>query len=194
MSRGNDRVTCFLNAWWGSPTASWPPPSNINPIMLSIHIAQGMKASGQNILTTSRNKHHLDVVTMTLLISLEHGIEAYFSGCLTLLINNPNVRRKRTENIYLVDVKSEFTKFLQLEVQEKAVTVTHNMMGTNKYDSLARFTTAYQLMEMYASAKLVVTQRIHYAFPWEHQLSSSILLQCLGEEELKQRVPHVLLD
>ena len=43
MSRGNDKVTCFFNAWWGSPKANWPPPSNINPIMLSIHIAQGMK-------------------------------------------------------------------------------------------------------------------------------------------------------
>ena len=52
MSRGNDRVTCFFNAWWGSPMASWPPPSNINPIMLSIHIAEGMKTSGQKVLTT----------------------------------------------------------------------------------------------------------------------------------------------
>jgi len=33
------------------------------------------------------------------------------------------------------------------------------------YDSLARFTAAYQLMEMYASAKLVATQRIHCALP-----------------------------
>jgi len=94
-----------------------------------------------------------------------HGIEAYFSGCLTLLIKNPNIGRRHTENIYLVDVKSEFTQILPLEVQEKAITVTHNMKDTNMYDSLARFTAAYQLMETYASAKLVITQRIHCALP-----------------------------
>ena len=73
--------------------------------------------------------------------------------------------RRCTENIYLVHVKSEFTQFLPLEVQEKAITVTHDMKSTNMYDSLARFTAAYQLMEMYASAKLVVTQCIHCALP-----------------------------
>jgi len=73
--------------------------------------------------------------------------------------------RRCTENIYLVHVKSEFTQFLPLEVQEKAITVTHDMKSTNMYDSLARFTAAYQLMEMYASAKLVVTQHIHCALP-----------------------------
>jgi len=81
------------------------------------------------------------------------------------LIKNPNIGRRRTENIYLVDVKSKFKQILPLEVQEKAITVTHNMKGTNMYDSLARFTAAYQLMEMYASAKLVVTQHIHCALP-----------------------------
>ena len=65
----------------------------------------------------------------------------------------------------MVDVKSEFTQILPLEVQEKAITVTHNMKDTNMYDSLARFTAAYQLMETYASAKLVITQRIHCALP-----------------------------
>ena len=81
------------------------------------------------------------------------------------MIKNPNIGRRRTENIYLVDVKSEFTQILPLEVQEKAITVTHNMKDTNMYDSLARFTAAYQLMETYASAKLVITQRIHCALP-----------------------------
>ena len=73
--------------------------------------------------------------------------------------------RRRTENIYLADVKSEFAQFLSLEVQEKAITVMHDMKGSNMYDILARFTAAYQLMEMYASAKLVVTQHIHCALP-----------------------------
>jgi len=85
MSRGNNRVTCFFNAWWGSKRASWPPPSNINPIMLSIHIANGIK----NIWSKNIDylKKHApfgcrDYVTLDYF--RKHGIEAYFSGCLTL--------------------------------------------------------------------------------------------------------------
>ena len=164
MSTGNDRVTCFFNGWWGSPNASGPPPSNLNPIMLSIHVAQGM----QNIWSK-----HIDFLKKqapfgcrdydTLDFFRKHGIEAYYSGCLTLLIRNPSTGKNRTENVYLVDVKTEFMKILPLEVQEKAIIVTQDMKGTNKYDSLAQFTAAYQQMEMYATAKLVVTQRIHSA-------------------------------
>ena len=126
-----------------------------------------------------------------------HGVEAYFSGCLTLLIKNPNIGRRRTENIYLVDVKSEFTQILPLEVQEKAITVTHNMKDTNMYDSLARFTAAYQLMETYASAKLVITQRIHCALPCVAMGTPVIFINSPvmpGGEVQKLRVPHVQLD
>ena len=78
------------------------------------------------------------------------------------MLNNLNVDRERTDNIYLVDVKHEFKRYLPSDIQEKAIPVTHNGRNTN---NLARFTAAYQLIEMYASAKLVITQRIHCALP-----------------------------
>ena len=50
-------------------------------------------------------------------------------------------------------------------MQDKAIRVAHRL--SLKFDNLARFTEAYRLVEMYASAKLVIThvQRIHCALP-----------------------------
>jgi lipopolysaccharide biosynthesis glycosyltransferase len=31
------RVQVFFNAWWGTPTMTWPPPQYIDPISLSMH-------------------------------------------------------------------------------------------------------------------------------------------------------------
>ena len=39
------------------------------------------------------------------------------------------------------------------------------MKGSGKQNSLERFSAAYELIEKYASAKLVITQRIHCALP-----------------------------
>ena len=93
-----------------------------------------------------------------------HGVKAYFSGCLTLMLKNPNVGQ-RSEHIYITNVSQHLVKLLPLTVQEKATYLEHNMKGSERLDSLSRFSAAYQLMQKYGSAKLVVTQRIHCALP-----------------------------
>lgn len=39
-SRPDDgrRVQVFFNAWWGTPTMTWPPPKYIDPITISMHV------------------------------------------------------------------------------------------------------------------------------------------------------------
>ena len=162
-SERKEQITVFFNAWWGAGHANWPPPSNVHPIMLSIHIEGSMTRLWEHNIDYLEGRGPIgcrDHATLDLLRS--HGVEAYFSGCLTLLMNNPNVNRKRTDNIYLVDVKSMFLAYLPSDIREKAISVTHNMRGKGNLD---RFAAAYQLMEMYGSAKLVITQRIHCALP-----------------------------
>ena len=40
-SKGEQKITTFFNAWWGDPYSSWPPPINIEPIMISVHVDSG---------------------------------------------------------------------------------------------------------------------------------------------------------
>ena len=163
-SQSSSKVLAFFNAWWGSSKATWPPPSNVDPIMSSIHIGEGMKKHWARHVDYLKQRAPIgcrDYGTQKYLSHL--GVNAYFSGCLTLLLENPNISGKRTDNIYIVDVKDSLIELLPLEVQEKAIQVSHDI--SLKADNLARFTEAYRLVEMYASAKLVITQRIHCALP-----------------------------
>ena len=163
-SQSSSKIIAFFNAWWGSWKATWPPPSNVDPIMLSIHIGVGMHKHWAGHIEYLKQRAPIGCRDYGTLKFLRHlGVNAYFSGCLTLLLENPNISGKRTDNIYIVDVKDSLVKLLPIDVQVKAIRVAHNI-GRN-VDSLARFTEAYRLMELYASAKLVITQRIHCALP-----------------------------
>ena len=169
LSAGDQNITTFFNAWWGDKHSSWPPPATIDPIMLSVHVDVHMRdlwAQSKEYLEGKAPIGCRDHSTLDFFKTL--SIEAYFSGCLTLLLKNPNIYSNssgRNDDIYLVDVKSEFVDLLPIEIQEKAVNLTHRMQGIRRYNNLARFTAAYELMEKYASAKLVITQRIHCALP-----------------------------
>ena len=158
---GTYNITAFFDTWWGAR----PPPNTIHPIMLSMQIEKSMQ---KNI-----SKHNIEYLKARAPIGCrddsslnflkERGVEAYFSGFLTLLINNPNINGLRTDNIYLVDVNPKLVKLLPMEIQKKGIPIEHSMKGEERSYSFSRFTAAYKLIEMYGRAKLVITQRVHAA-------------------------------
>ena len=156
-------VISFLNAWWGTPSAEWPPAENIDPIMLSMQIGEGMKPAISKNIEYLRKKSPIGCRDATCIEFLKkQGVDAFFSGCLTLLMN-PTKHNERSENIYFVDVNDEVKKLLPLEIQKKGILLEHMMKGTNRYNKFARAKAAYNLIENYSKAKLVITQRIQSA-------------------------------
>ena len=156
-------VTIFFNAWWGDVAMNWPPPSNVHPIMTSVHIEstiQGKWGNKIDYLNINAPIGCRDFGTLDFL--RKKNVDSYFSGCLTLMLKNPIVAKERTNKIYLVDVKNEIKELLPAEIQKNGIPVKHYV---HTKDSLQRFTDSFKLIESYASAKLVVTQRIHCALP-----------------------------
>ena len=156
-------VTIFFNAWWGDVAMNWPPPSNVHPIMTSVHIEgtiQGKWGNKIDYLNANAPIGCRDFGTLDFL--RKKNVDSYFSGCLTLMLKNPIVAKERTNKIYLVDVKKEINELLPAEIQKNGIPVKHYV---HTKDSLQRFTDSFKLIESYASAKLVVTQRIHCALP-----------------------------
>ena len=156
-------VTIFFNAWWGDVAMNWPPPSNVHPIMTSVHIEGTIQRKWGNkidYLNANAPIGCRDFDTLDFL--RKKNVDSYFSGCLTLMLKNPIVAKERTNKIYLVDVKKEINELLPAEIQKNGIPVKHYV---HTKDSLQRFTDSFKLIESYASAKLVVTQRIHCALP-----------------------------
>ena len=165
-NENNDQhIEAFFNAWWGDGRAKWPPQSNIDPIFLSVHINDDMKPIWKKDVDYLLPRAPIgcrDLSTVDFLTKL--GVSAFFSGCMTLMIQW-KADRPKTGEILIVDVKNEFYQALPAEIKEKGTRVEHNLDLRFVKFSESRFTEAFKYIDRYSRAKLVITQRIHCALP-----------------------------
>jgi hypothetical protein len=121
-----DAVKAIMNGWYMHKPENWPPAEQIDPLLVSMHI----NASVYDAMTTPESiayfkKHQpigcRDKGTEALLKS--KGVDAYFSGCLTLTLGDTYKRKEEniTDDIYFVDplfhympLKTMLTNFQKL--------------------------------------------------------------------------------
>ncbi len=116
---------CIMNGWYGA--GMLPPNDNIIPFYISIHISK------PDVLTSELADHFKlhqpigcrDRSTLALLQS--KGIEAYYSGCLTLTFQTN--RQKRLGGIYLADIDEGGLELIPEDIKQRAVTVYY---GTSR--------------------------------------------------------------
>lgn len=102
-----DETKLITNGWFTHKPKTWIPHPNIKPLFISFHInkyAQDDMLSHQGIEYLKKfspigcRDYH---TTQTL---QENGIDAYFSGCLTLTLDKYKVNdNEKSNNIYIVD-------------------------------------------------------------------------------------------
>lgn len=162
-SKSYHTITTFFNAWWASRHAKWPPPQNIDPILFSIHIGVPMQPqwrSNSRYLMERAPIGCRDYGTVHFFSKL--SVPAYFSGCMTLMLQ---MKSERTEEIFITDVKEEYFTMLPKIIKEEGIRLNHFMTGDGRWVGEGRFIEGYKMLERYARAKLVITQRIHCALP-----------------------------
>ncbi|XP_064387642.1 uncharacterized protein LOC135335898 isoform X2 [Halichondria panicea] len=163
-TKKDQAVTVFFNAWWGDGRASWPPPPNVHPLLVSIHIHLRMAAQWRKNVAYTMERAPIgcrDTGTLKMLTDLH--VPAYFSGCMTLMLQVKS--KKKTNEIFIVDVKEEYFQMLPKKIRDRGIRVKHNLEGKARTISQGRFTVAFDIIERYSRAKLIITQRIHSALP-----------------------------
>ena len=171
-TRGNHTV--FFNAWWGYKRLRWPPPQNIDPVMVAVHTEKRFReviSPSKEAIDFLKSRAPIgtrDVVTRRFLESL--GVQSFFSGCMTLFlrIRNPPPLDKRMNNtIYITDLSNKYVKLLPRKIINTAKFVKHETSNDRNLElwTQERFVDAYKILEKYSTAKLVITQRIHAALP-----------------------------
>jgi hypothetical protein len=189
-----------MNGWFTHNVTDWVPSDKITPLFVSFHMnntAAPYMLSEKGIAYLKKHQPIgcRDQFTADTLV--KHGIEAHFTGCLTLTLDTYKVADdKRDDAIYIVDplynyprpekvfynfketVKSvlngkafqlkkkqkHLKKFIDQSVLEKAVFINQEPTS-NTYTDEEKFAMAEDLMHKYATAKLVITSRIHCALP-----------------------------
>jgi hypothetical protein len=192
-----DSMKMIMNAWYMDIPENFPPSKDIEPLYVSIHINSTIVDKIFNPESIAHFKKFQpigcrDFYTRDLLIS--KGIDAYYSGCMTLTLGETYKRNNVTDDVYFIDVMYDSMTLPELIRQPlrfgkrilngRAFEFTHRNKVLRKYfeDELienAKFETqiipyisaeegfklADDFLKRLANAKLVVTSRIHTALP-----------------------------
>lgn len=179
QSENNEPVAVIMNAWYMWHKWHWPPSRCIVPDMVGFHYAdhQLAKQPGSPIkyeFLTGIGGDYLraygpvgtrDYFTRDQLQA--NGIDAYFSGCITLTL--PQMPKKDLGRyICLVDVDKRVANKIQKQMKNSGIEVrvmTHNKKRNPSEPWEERQEKIKERLTIYQNAICVVTKRLHCALP-----------------------------
>lgn len=165
----------ILNGWFMHRPEHWPPSPNLDPLLISFHLTRDAHAGFNKLMIPPPStilcesgreylKKHSPIGTRdldTLKQLQESGIDAYFSGCLTLTLQPPpGIARK--EIVYAVDIDEDLRNHFEIKYGIPIIPLTHRCVVD---DIATRFEFAQSLLRRYAEARAVITSRLHCALP-----------------------------
>lgn len=104
--QSDEKVNTIMNAWFMHHPENFPPSTSINPLYISFHISEKIADKLLTPKTIAHLKEHIpigcrDTATRDLL--QQHGIDSYFSGCLTMTLGRKYLSKEKDDTIYFVD-------------------------------------------------------------------------------------------
>ena len=180
-------VKLIMNGWFSHDPYSFCPPDNIEPLFISFHCANEIiiklnQAYFKKFQPIACRDQH------TVRLFSKYGIDAYFSGCLTLTFDEVT---STSQNIYLADVLKK-PGYIQVDPAgysklSNAIIVPHELLtymklfkkgftSSNKFynwiywtltknNPILKLRIAQELLNKYGEAELVITSRLHCALP-----------------------------
>lgn len=171
-SKSSEKVKLIMNAWWMWDCAHFPPSEDIDPLFVSFHLREQIREKLSDKFMTEKvidyfKKHEpigcRDTGTAKYLQS--YGIDAYFSGCITMTLE-PNRKIKETRGgdyILCVDVPEDMFQAVK-EKAEKPVYSVSRMLSP-AFTGVNRFGVAKYMLYLYHNAACIITPRLHVALP-----------------------------
>lgn len=157
-------VRSILNGWFCHSPDRFEPHPRLEPMLVSLHVTGAAQRRFAEPAVVSFLKRHgpvgtRDLYTLRFLEGL--GVPAYFSACLTLTLERPDV--PDTGQIVLNDVPPAVVARIRETTTRDIVLTTH--VGFPAHSPHLRFERAASLLNVYAGAHAVVTTRLHCAMP-----------------------------
>ena len=168
-----DDINLIMNGWFMTHPENWPPSKHIRPLITSFHI----NGSVENQMLSEESIRYLkshepigcrDSHTCDLLSS--KGVDAFFSGCLTLTLGNTYKHDGSSGKVLFVNVLDEFKSLSELILHPRT---TYGRIKSGLFrDAFYKRRKADNLLDMadaflkqLAAAKFVVTSKLHTALP-----------------------------
>ena len=171
------RTVLLMDGWFSHLPENWPPSKHVEPLFVSFHIApQHAQLAADRHFDYFKRVEPIgcrDLHTVRLFENL--GIQALFSGCLTLSLQN--AMPARTKSVYLVDTHlappdasgyppcypEALAKLVPKRILDEAEYIEHDAPRQYRNDHVYKLNRARDLIDAYSRARLVITSRLHCA-------------------------------
>lgn len=168
-------ITVIMSGWFLHDWGKFPPSEKINPIFVSIHIAHEIVI--KNNIEYFKKYQPIgcrDIATLNKF--KKYGIDAYFSCCFTLLLNDSESIKYKNEyhKKYLVDIHKEWqpdigNAKMDIDLDDykdfEKIEAQNIIPKDIFYNINKRLELATVLLEKYKSAELIITSRLHCVLP-----------------------------
>lgn len=167
----------ILNGWFMHSPAKWPPPPALDPLVIGFHAAP-KRFEGSPRLEWFRGQNRpvgaRDLATLQ--IFEKAGVDAYWSGCLTLTLRREQPS-ERSDRVLVVDLDEKSAGYVTARSEGRALAQSTQLLapshrswawrlfGRRSFDRAARFDLARRRLLDLANAGAVVTSRLHVALP-----------------------------
>jgi hypothetical protein len=187
------KIKVIYNGWFDGHYTKFPPPATVHPLFVSFHINEVdhgedsmydiLKEQKQVLRPIASNVEYLrkhepigcrDYHTVEKLT--KKGIKAYFSGCLTLTLKK-RFGPERSGEILVIDAHINapkvFNDIIPRSIKKKAVFLTQAVVEKKSHQEKVKL--AAELQERIEKASLVITSRIHTAFPCLSEYNTPVI-------------------
>lgn len=183
LSQVTEDTVVIMSAWFKHDTKDWPPSPHVKPIFVGFHANQKeLVTSHVDYLRTHGPIGCRDFRTLHWL--QEVGVPAYFSGCITLTLDDyepllPAARSlmpvPTSVDVAMVDVGTDCDRAIPGIGRGSIARMTHQLaLWHNPVEQ--RMSTVMYLLNCYKQAKAVVTTRLHAYLPAVAMGTTAILL------------------
>ena len=110
-----DEAKLIMNGWFMHHANHWPPSSKIHPLFVSFHLNSLAKEELLKEKSIEYFKKHQPIGCRdydTVLLLQSKGVDAYFTGCMTLTLGESYKSKSNKRGIYFVDPYYETSKKL----------------------------------------------------------------------------------
>lgn len=171
-----DGTAVVMNGWWMNYPERLPTTGcRIDPLLTSIHVARSgvLSANGTTVLSVLERPQTLaylrehgpvgcrDHATVTLL--RERGLDAYFSGCLTLTLAPRAATPMPDSPVLVIDLPRRLTAQVRRS-SDRPVVVGTNWISPRSATRERLLAARHRLLQI-ERAHAVVTTRLHVALP-----------------------------
>tara|TARA_B110000438_G_scaffold283060_1_gene310692 strand:- start:2130 stop:3062 length:933 start_codon:yes stop_codon:yes gene_type:complete len=210
-------LNLIMNGWFMENPKNWPPTKNIKPLIISFHLNPTAEKKMLSVSGVEYFKKHEPIGcrdTYTQKILSKRGIKAYFSGCLTLTLQNKNKGYKKdgilivsalermnpkiSMNNFFIQLakfpkkyynykksKRKLEAFISDQKPLKAITKSQ-IVDITQHTEQEKFLLAQKQLDMISKSKLVITSRIHTALP-AIALGTKVIFLTDGLDHINQK-------